>query len=431
MLKKILFAFGVLTITVAFVPMFAAFEAHIINVTAQIENRLFLNPISDIDFGTAFPQERLDKSFDVSLSERFLNDETLDDLEYVLRQKPKCLDPQTGGHPPIIEDENGNFICPGGSDIMPLLCPYLSKSETTTDGEEGENDGPAIAPFHGLPGPWTINTVLTYQTTGRLIKSAADTFDTWLIDLKVPCFSGECAQDWPNFVLSESGSSTINASDYEGNPNDKSKIFGCDLWLEVTATSAPPIRCSDQLDLMLVLDRSGSISSSELNQLKNAAHAFVNTLAPSDAGVHIGQTSFSTNGALDLHLTGNQAAIDAAINALVSGGFTNLKEGIELATGELDNAHIHERSAIPDVMVIITDGAPNRPSPTSNAQATATAAANAARAAGIEIFVLGVGVTTSTENYLKNNIADDAAHYFSVTNFASLQAILEDLPVCQ
>ncbi|MBI4132666.1 MAG: VWA domain-containing protein [Candidatus Sungbacteria bacterium] len=433
--RKIAFSLVIGAAVAASIPLVAAFEAHIISVMAQIESRLFLNPIPDIDFGTAFPQEKFDKGFTVTLASTFLNDPTLDDLEYVLRQKPKCqADDPTAPiqHPPVTEDGQGNFVCPQGSTEMPLLCPYLSKSEETGDGTEGENDGATIPPFHGLPGPWTLQTTLAYQTVGRLIKSGQDTADEWNIDLKVPCFRGQCAQDWPAFVSTESGSTTITASNYEADPANESKLWGCDLWLEVTATSAPPGGgCTEQLDLMLVLDRSGSIDSTELQTLKNAANAFVTALGPSAGGVHIGQTSFSTTGTLDLHLTDVEADVHTAINALVSGGFTNLKEGIELATGELDNAHVHERPAIPDVMVVITDGAPNRPTSIAVATSTAAAAADAARAASIEIFVVGVGVSSSTETYLKADIADSPAHYFPAGDFDDLQAILEDLPVCQ
>ena len=431
MKKKILVGIAASLAAVASFPLLAAFEAHIINVTAQIENRLFLDPIPDINFGTTFPQEKFEKSFIAQLSQTFLDDPTLDDLEYVLRQKPKCVDNADPSlHPPVTEDAGGNFVCPEGSSQMPLLCPYISKSEITADGTEGENDGPAIPPFHGLPGPWTLASTLLHETHGRLIESAEDTSDEWLIDLKVPCFEGQCAQDWPDFVSAESQNPEINPEDYEADPANESALWGCDLWLEVTATSSPSGGCTEQLDLMLVLDRSGSISASELTTLKDAANSFVTALAPSDPGVHIGQASFATLATLDLHLTGVEADAHTAVNALVSGGFTNLKGGIDLAIDEMDDLHVHERAAVEDVMVIITDGAPNRPLPSTTAGAVAAASADVARAAGIEIFVVGVGVTPSTETYLETEIADDAAHYFPAADFDDLQAILEGLLVC-
>lgn len=428
MKKKIILSVLAAGVLVAILPLVSAFEAHIINVTAQIEESC-LNRIDDIDFGTTFPQERLDKTFDVELSASFLASSEHDELEYNIIQKPKCWDgnlesPVFGE---VVED-NGEFICvDDGFEILPVLCPYLSKSEITEDGSETENDSDGIPAFHGLPGIWTPGTSSSTEVMGRLVKSADDIFDTWNIDLKVPCFDEHCAQDWNDYVIGINPEA--NPDDYIQPIENEGNLFGCDLWLEVTAK--PPVEdCFGEIDLMMVLDRSGSISSTELFILKNAANSFVTALAPSADGVHIGQTSFATTGSLDLHLTDDETAVHAAINALSSGGFTNLEDGIELATDELDDAHEHERVLVDDVMVIITDGVPNRPTSAAVAEPAAAAAADAARADGIEVFVVGVGVTASTETYLKDNIADDAAHYFAAADFGDLEDILVGLTEC-
>lgn len=434
--RKILLTAGIAAAVLVLAPVFGAFEAHVINVTAQIENGV-LTVIDEINFGTAFPQEELDESFDVELSSSFLADPELDDVEYVLRQKPKCWNgneenPIFGQ---VTENDNGTaddpsddtFECADdGFEVLPLLCPYLSKEELTEDGDEVENDGPAIPAFHGPTDVWDVSTTLAFETFGRLIQSADDFADTWNVDLKVPCFEDECAQEWESFVLGVNPDA--DPDDYIQPAENEHALFGCDLWLEVTEISF--IECDEQLDLMLVLDRSGSISGSELQTLKDAANAFVSALAPSADGVHAGQTSFATTGSLDLHLTDNETAAHAAIDALASGGFTNLKEGIELATSEFDDAHEHERPGVPDVMVVITDGAPNRPLPSDTADDVAADAADDARAAGIEIFVVGVGVSETTETYLETEIADDAAHYFPAEDFEDLEAALAELPVC-
>jgi hypothetical protein len=74
------------------------------------------------------------------------------------------------------------------------------------------------------------------NTTGKLVEPT-DLTDTWNIDLKAPCFTGECSQDWPAFVHAENASADPVA--YEANPNDESSVFGCDLWLEVTGIPNP------------------------------------------------------------------------------------------------------------------------------------------------------------------------------------------------
>lgn len=196
------------------------------------------------------------------------------------------------------------------------------------------------------------------------------------------------------------------------------------------------VGCLEKADIMLVLDRSGSINSGELASLKNSAKAFVDAIAPTTDGAHMGQTSFSTLGSMDLHLTDDPTAVKAEIDSVVTGGFTNLMEGITLATEELDNdagdgdAHDRDDATSPDFMIIITDGEPNEPGSNANAKAVAKAAADAAKAAGIEIYVVGVGTTATTATYLRDNIASGSDHYFDVADFDDLEAILENIAQC-
>ena len=437
MKKKIIIGLFAVGTVLAVLPMLAAFEAHVINVTARIENALLV-PVREIAFGTVFPQEKLDKQFDVVLSDSFKAEGRVDDVDYFIRQKPKCwngsdLEPVFGQ---VTEDGSGGFKCvdPNFS-ILPLLCPYLSKSEISTDGLKSENDGLALSAFHGpiLSNQWTLAVAKSFDVKGHLAKSDQDMDDRWNIDLKVPCFGGHCAQDWESFV--KNVNPDAKPEEYIQPIEKEHQLFGCDLWLEVAGISLPGLGCKGKIDLMLVLDRSGSISSTELATLKTAAKAFVDGLAPSVDGVHIGQTSFATTGSLNTHLSSDASAIKANIDALVAGGFTNLMEGITLASCELANlgdGHDRADGDSPDIMVIITDGAPNEPGSDANAQAVAKAAADAAKASGTEIFVVGVGTVASTATYLKDNIVSTpvAGHYFDAVDFDDLQAILEDLVVC-
>ncbi|MDO8559602.1 MAG: VWA domain-containing protein [bacterium] len=437
-MKKALLSLSALALAVASVPMFAAFEAHVINVTARIENALSVNT-KPIEFGTVFPQEKLDKFIDISLSQSFVDEDRVDDIDYMIRQKPKCGHPVPSTNPnePVAYDDykpvvghnkdTGEFICPVGYVPLPLLCPYLSKHEISPDGIVSENDSRGIPAFHGVIDGWTLQTTLDTQVTGHLAKSQQDNDDQWLIDLKTPCFEGQCAQDWDDFVHAANPTATPSA--FIQPTANEHQIFGCDLWIEVFGISLPGLGCKT-LDMMLVIDRSGSIdSTTELPLLKTAAKAFVDAVNPSTAGTHVGQSSFSDTGTLDLHLSDSEATIDAAIDALVNGGFTNLKEGIELATGELDSADPHERPVVPDVMVIMTDGNPNRPNGNVTLdKAAAKTAADAAKAAGVEIYVVGIGGDVDA-TFLKT-IASGDDHYFSAADFATLQAELEKLASC-
>ena len=450
-MKKLLVFSGAIAALLVSVVGFSAFEAHVVNVTATIENALTV-PTESITFGTVFPQEHLNKPLSISLSQSFIDEGRVDDVNYFIRQKPKCgvttLDgkiliegsTQTGH---IIVDasaEGGYRIDCGESPVpydtathkygvLPMLCPYISKHPDDTPFTNDQSQNSFHQPFTIINGGINWN-----DTNGHLAKSQNDLVDNWTIDLAVPCFGGYCAQDWNDFVKKVSGDPQINPADYVQPKDNEHKVFGCDLWVEVGGISLPGLGCKGKIDLMLVLDRSGSISTSEMNTLKTAAKAFVDALLISSDGSHGGQTSFATVGTLDHHLTGDASSLKAAIDALSPGGYTNLKEGIELANGELANP-TYDRNDVtsPDYIVIITDGAPNEPGTEAEAKALAKAAADAAKAAGTEVFVVGVGTTPSTSQWLKDNIVSlpVASHYFDAGDFTQLESVLKQIAACE
>jgi len=213
MKKKILITLiSALVITGGTISL-SAFEAHVVNVTARIENALSVTP-EEILFGTVFPQEYLEKSLNISLSSSFLEEDRVDDVEYIIKQKPKPIIPEDAvwchdNLPDISYDsENQQWIDYLAKCYYPL-CYYLSK---TPDGEPANDEG--ILPFHQL----------TEIALGRLAKSEGDIIDIWTIDLDTPCFKRQCAQDWTHYG-------------WELPPELESEIFGCDLWVEVTGIS--------------------------------------------------------------------------------------------------------------------------------------------------------------------------------------------------
>ncbi len=262
MLKKFALGFAAVALAVATVPMFAAFEAHVINVTARIENALTVDTTA-LNFGTVFPQEHLAKPMTVALSQSFQDEGRVDDVQYFIRQKPKCgvttengtilLGPTATGHiepnlqttdpndyiincgtDPRKQDDAGNFLPTGSSwGVLPSLCEYISKDGSDEDGQVTQNDQ-SLPSFHT---PWTFanNSVTWTDTRGNLTKDGGDTIDKWIIDLAVPCFGGYCAQDWADFVHGLNREADPNA--YTQPIANEHKVFGCDLWVEVDGVS--------------------------------------------------------------------------------------------------------------------------------------------------------------------------------------------------
>lgn len=224
-------------------PMFAAFEAHVINVTATIENALFVHPESR-EFGTVFPQEYLAQSIFITFSNSFSasTQTRVGTVEYVIKQKPKprpAYETQVGvdtarawchdNYPTTPYSANSSVWQGYLANCYPSLCPYLSKHPEVDENPllagNQTNDGPAILAFHDPFNP-------SSTAVGKINKFGIDTGDNWVIDLAVPCFTGQCAQDWPSFVYGKNPSA--DPDDYTLPPELEHETFGCNLWIEVT-----------------------------------------------------------------------------------------------------------------------------------------------------------------------------------------------------
>ncbi len=228
-MKKGLLLIGALAIVFATVPMFAAFEAHVINVTAHIENALKVIPPEELVFGTVFPQEYLTKNLFVTTSESFCNagQRRVLNIDYKIVQKPKPIWPEpTACGQQFADEAAARTYCHANPSDMdccyPSLCPYLSKDPVDND----------AAPYtdYGVPAFHDPNA--TSSVAIGTINKDNDLQDQWLIDLAVPCFSGHCAQDWADFV--HQYNPNADPADYILPYSLESATFGCDLWIEVT-----------------------------------------------------------------------------------------------------------------------------------------------------------------------------------------------------
>lgn len=119
------------------------------------------------------------------------------------------------------------------------------------------------------------------------------------------------------------------------------------------------------LDVMLVMDTSGSLSSSDLSRLKTAAvNDFINKFSAGAGGDRVGLVSFSSGAVIDVPINKtsargfNRTQVNNAINALPRGGATASAEGMRKAVSELDGVPAEYRSSL-RVILFFSDGAPN------------------------------------------------------------------------
>jgi hypothetical protein len=264
---------GTLGIVLAGAAAFSAFEAHIINVTARIDNALSVET-GAIEYGPVFPEQYLTENIQVGLSDTFLSAQRDDDVEFVIKQKPKVKTPcgtDSATSTPCGQDPNDNPV-PGDpyaivtvgapynftgpawqfcEEHLPVNAPYGTYNSSDLYwrycyiplanylSKHGANPlDVSVDAFHHAY-TWASSTASQldplYIASGRLSKADQVTSDTCIIDLAVPCFVGECAQDWETFVHSKNPSADPNAFML---PKElKNKMFGTDLWIEVTNIS--------------------------------------------------------------------------------------------------------------------------------------------------------------------------------------------------
>ncbi len=254
MRKKILLALGAVLVVAAGVAAMAAFEAHVINVTAKIENAIGVSTNS-IEFGTVFPQEYLERGFTVRLSQSFLDEDQLrlGDVWYKIVQKPKPTPFFEGllEDCPECEIRDARMWCHdhGPSDVLyphpgagpytyeelcyPDLCRFLSK---VPDPETNDVGVPSYYSAAGcaVPSPEIATGYLVKCHPAHVACVPGDIEDCWKVDLKVPPVDGYVGQDWP--ASCEDWVVPTNAVEY-----------GCDLWVEVTSFSPleePPAEAS-------------------------------------------------------------------------------------------------------------------------------------------------------------------------------------------
>ena len=180
---------------------------------------------------------------------------------------------------------------------------------------------------------------------------------------------------------------------------------------DCSATGSP-------VDLMLVLDRSGSMSGDKLTKAKAAAVTFVGQMNLAADLVGVASFASTGEGLLNQTLTANATSANAAINGLALGNMTDIREGLLLAANELTSTR-HLASHAP-VIVLLSDGNHNE-----SAAGELLAAANLVKSKGIRIITIGLGqdvdaaqmrmlASLTTDYYFAPTANDLAAIYQSI-----------------
>ena len=195
--------------------------------------------------------------------------------------------------------------------------------------------------------------------------------------------------------------------------------------VRLSLTAEPDI-VTNPTDIVLILDRSGSMAGSALANLKAGAKAFIDIIDEATDGTQDGQigsgsriavVSFADTATADTQLITSVADLKSAVDALSAGGNTNHADAFTKASELLATPSTNAK-----VMVMFTDGqttaGPN-PSPI----------AAAARTAGAIIYAIGLSGSGGVDAAaLEDWASKPASAYVAITpDDAELEEIFKDL----
>lgn len=181
----------------------------------------------------------------------------------------------------------------------------------------------------------------------------------------------------------------------------------------VSAQEAPA--CG--LDIALVIDSSGSISSSDLSSVQTAFEGFVDVALGPDTQMTV--IDFDDSATITQNWSGVAADIKTGINAGTSGGGTNWEAAINTAASQFP----HRTMNNPDVVIFASDGNPTDPGSDADALNAAIAAADTAKGNGVFMKSIGIGSDIDGDN-LAAISSDDS---FIDSDFDQLASDLETL----
>ncbi len=196
--------------------------------------------------------------------------------------------------------------------------------------------------------------------------------------------------------------------------------------------------CAAPTDVMLVMDRSGSMRSDgnkppqPLSMAKEAAQSFVTQLATAD---QVGYVTFATEASrpIDHALSKDFGSVDAAIDqtAIFSDGlqYTNIADALDAALLELQSPRA--RKDAKPAIVFLTDGDPTYPKNPDDGgdveypKTRAIASAQKIKDAGISLYVIGLGNEVKSE-YL-STLASFPEYYFGAATGEDLSKIYGEI----
>jgi uncharacterized protein YegL len=167
------------------------------------------------------------------------------------------------------------------------------------------------------------------------------------------------------------------------------------------------------MDIVLVMDASGSMQGAPMQDAKSAATAFVAAMGPDD---EFALVSFASEVEVLAEFTGDRSALTGAINGLEASGNTALYDGVVRSAGLLLG-----REGRDQVVVLLTDGGD-----TASVN-TLDQAVSALQETGAPMYAIGLETPETDMDVLATMAAQSRGRLIGVADSADLQRLYEDI----
>ncbi|XZE55268.1 vWA domain-containing protein [Planctomycetaceae bacterium SH139] len=203
-----------------------------------------------------------------------------------------------------------------------------------------------------------------------------------------------------------------------GSPSGAIPFFMGDL---LTSGSFEPVQSAIatyiERDVVLVIDRSGSMQGRKFRDLTSAINIFTQTLRETPVEERVGLASYSTNSRRDVGLTTNLSQIDGAVQGMSVGGLTSISAGMMDGRTIMQNSRSAE--FVERTMIVMTDGLHNRgPEPRGIARQLA--------GEGVVIHTITFG-NTADRNRMQEIAAIGRGRFFHAVNGNQLRQIYREI----
>ncbi|PYY29578.1 IPT/TIG domain-containing protein [Paenibacillus illinoisensis] len=204
--------------------------------------------------------------------------------------------------------------------------------------------------------------------------------------------------------------------------NPSSILVGGETEVTLNIQGSPPVNVVKPNDVILVIDKSGSMGQEKMNNAKAAAKGFIDLM---DLSKHqVGIVDYQSSPSAGVALTNDAKAVKSYIDTIFAGGGTGTASAIDKARELLES---HRPEAQP-VIVLLTDGDATEAGDGLSAYDYTLKKAEEAKNAGVVFYTIalldqGTNPETSGPNKLMKDMATTSHHHHFVLGSTGLSDI--------